>query len=102
MGNSEFSGKSTTDPRYCLLFVDLFTSKVYIYSMKFRKYILNTKEILYREVEGQRKGQKTRLQADQEFKQKKIFDFNKKYTVDMFSATARGGKALQPNRSYEN
>ena len=94
MGNLEFLGKSATDPRCCLLFVDLFTSKVYVYSMKFRKSILNTKEIFYREVEGKRKGQETRLQTDQQFKQKKIFDFNKKYTVDMFSATARGGKAF--------
>ena len=94
MGNLEFLEKSATNPRCCLLFVDLFTLKVYVYSMKFRKSILNTKEIFYREVEGKRKGQKTRHQTDQQFKLKKIFDFNKKYTVDMFSATPRGGKAF--------
>ena len=33
-------------------------------------------EIFYEEVEGKRKGQKTRLETDQEFKQKKIFDLN--------------------------
>ena len=41
-------------------------------------------EIFYKEIEAKRKGQKTRLQTDQEFKQKKIFYLNKKYNVDMF------------------
>ena len=50
--------------------------------------------IFYKEVEGKRKGQKTRLQTDQEFKQRKIYDLNKKYNVDMFSTAARGGKAF--------
>ena len=31
---------------------------------------------------------------DQEFKQKKIFDLEKKYNVDMFSTNMRGGKAF--------
>ena len=78
MGNLEFLGKSATDPKYCLLFVDLFTSKVYVYPMKSRKSILNKMEVFYKEVEGKREGQKTRLQANQEFKQKKIFDLNEK------------------------
>ena len=41
VGNLEFLGKSATDPKYCLLFVDLFTSKVYVYPMKLTKPILN-------------------------------------------------------------
>ena len=51
-------------------------------------------EIFYEEIEGKRKGQKTRLETDQEFKQKKIFDLNKKFSVGMFSAAFRGGKAF--------
>ena len=39
VGNLDFL-KSAADPRYCLLFVDLFTSKFYVYSMKTRKLIL--------------------------------------------------------------
>ena len=31
VANLEFSGKSATNTNYCLLFVDLFTSKVYVY-----------------------------------------------------------------------
>ena len=43
-------GKSAADSKYCLLFVDLFISKVYIYSMKSRKSIASKMEIFYKEV----------------------------------------------------
>ena len=102
VGNLEFLGKSATDPKYCLLFVDLFTSKVYVYPMKSRKSILNKMEIFYKEVEGKRKGQKTRLQTDQEFKQKKIFDLNKKYNVDMFLTAVRWGMGSICSRTKIN
>ena len=62
--------------------------------MKSRKSILNKMETFYKEVEGKRKGQKTRLQTDQENKQKKIFDLNKKYNVYTFTTDIRGGKAF--------
>ena len=94
VGNLEFIGKSATDPKYCILFVDLLISKVYVYPMKSRKSILNQMEIFYKEVEVKRKGQKTRYQTDQEFKHEKIFDLNKKYNVDMFSTVVRGGKTF--------
>ena len=35
-----------------------------------------------------------RLQTDLEFKQKKLFDLNKKYNVDIFSTAVRGGKVF--------
>ena len=62
--------------------------------MKSRKSISNKTEIFYEEVEGRRNGQKTRIQTNQEFKQKKIFDLNKKFNVYMFSAAVRVGKAF--------
>ena len=62
--------------------------------MKSRKSILSKMEIFYKEVEGKRKGQKTRLQTDQEFQQRKVYDLNKKYHVNMFSTAVRGGKAF--------
>ena len=49
-------------------------------------------EIFYKEVEVKRKSHKTRLQINQEFKQKKIFDLNKKYNADMFLTAARSGE----------
>ena len=51
-------------------------------------------EIFYKEVEENRKGQKTRLQTDQEFRQKKIFELNKKCNTDMFSTLVNRGKAF--------
>ena len=62
--------------------------------MKSRKSILSKMEIFYKVVEGKRKGQKTRLQTDQEFQQRKMYDLNKKYNVNMFSTAVRGGKAF--------
>ena len=62
--------------------------------MKSRKSIANKMEISYKEVEEKRKGKKTRLQTDQELKQKKIFELNKKYNVGMFSTAVRGGKTF--------
>ena len=74
VGNLAFLCKSATDPRYCLLIVDLFTSKVYVYPMKLRKLrklIASKMESFYKEVEDKRKDLKTRLQTNLEFKQKK-------------------------------
>ena len=62
--------------------------------MKSRQSILNKTDIFYNEVEVTRKGQKTRLQTDQEFKRRKIFDLNNKFNVDMFLTAVRVGKAF--------
>ena len=62
--------------------------------MKSRKSIANKMEIFYKEVEEKRKGQKTRYQIYQKFKQKKIFDLNKRYNVNMFSTAVTGGKVF--------
>ena len=52
-------------------------------------------ESFYKEVEDERKDQKIGLQTDLEFKQKKIFDLNKRYNVEMFSTAIRGGKIFK-------
>ena len=62
--------------------------------MKLRKSILNKMEIFYKDIENKIKGQKMRLQADQEFKQRKIFNLNNEYNLEMFSTAVRGGKAF--------
>ena len=41
-----------------------------------------------------RNGKRMRFQTDQEFKQQKIYDLNKKFNVDMFTTSLRGGKAF--------
>ena len=93
-GDLRFLGKSAADPKYCLLLVDLFISKVYVYGMKNRSLIPLKLEKFYEEVANKRKNKKMRLQTDLEFKQKKIFALNKKYNIDMFSTAVRGGKAF--------
>ena len=92
--NLEVSDKSAADPKYCLLFVDLFTSKVYVYPMESRLSIISKKEICCREVEPKRKGPTIRLQTVQEFKQREIFDLNKKYKVNMSLTVVRDGKTF--------
>ena len=51
-------------------------------------------ETFYTEFQDKRKGLKTRLQTDPEFKQNEIFELNKKYNVEMFSTAIGGGKAF--------
>ena len=62
--------------------------------MKNRSLIPLKLEQFYKDVAAKRKNKKMKLQTDLEFKQKKIFDLNKKYNVDMFSTAVRGGKAF--------
>ena len=58
VGNLEFLGKNATFPRYVLVLVDLFSSKVYSYPMKSRKQILHKLELFYKDVKSKRKGKK--------------------------------------------
>ena len=60
VGNLEFLGKNATFPRYVLVTVDLFSSKVYAYPMKSRKQIRQRLEQFYEEVETKRKGKQHR------------------------------------------
>ena len=89
----QFFAKSAVDPKYALLCVDLFTSKVYVYSMR-TKYTLAKKiEEFYKEIDSKRNDEKMRLQVDLEFQQNKIKELNKKYNIQMFTSKNRGGKA---------
>ena len=90
----EFLGKSATFPQYVLVTVDLFSSKIYTYSMKSRKQILQKLKIFYNEVSNKRKGKRMRLQVDNEFQQVKVKDLNDLNNVEMFTASVRGRKAF--------
>ena len=50
-----FFSKSAVDPHYCLLFVDLFTQKIYTYPMKKRNLLKKKMEKFYEEVSQKRK-----------------------------------------------
>ena len=71
VGDLSFLGKSVADPKYCLLLVDLFSSRIYVYGMKNRSLIPLKLEKFYKEVASKRKKRKMRLQTNLEFKQKK-------------------------------
>ena len=91
----KFLAKSAVDPKYALVCVDLFTSKVYVYTMRKKSNLFNKLETFYKEIESNRnKNEKMRLQTDQEFQQNKIKKLNVKYNVEMFSTRIRGGKAF--------
>ena len=94
VGNLEFLGKNASFPRYVLVIVDLFSSKVFTYSMKSRKQILQKLRTFYNEVRNKRKGKQVRLQVDNEFQQVKINDFNDINNVEMFTNSVRGRKAF--------
>ena len=87
--------KSAVNPKYALLCVDLFSSKVYVYPRK-KKNLARKLELFYREIEPKRdqKQETMRLQANLEFLQNEIKKLNQKYNVDMFSTKLCAGKAF--------
>ena len=90
----QFFAKSAVDPKYALLCVDLFTSKVYVYTLRTKNNLVKKLEEFYKEIDIKRvKNEKMRLQVDLEFQQNKIKELNKKYNVEMFTTKNRGGKA---------
>ena len=52
---TRFLVKSAVDPKYCLLLVDLFTSKIYVYPMKNRSFLAKKLKLFYEDIE--KKGQ---------------------------------------------
>ena len=64
IGNSEILGKSATHPKYCLVVVDLFMSKIYTYPMRSRRLLAKKLNKLYIEVAQKTNKKKMRLQVD--------------------------------------
>ena len=91
----QFFAKSAVDPKYVLVCVDLFSSKIYVYTMRKKSNLVQKMELFYKEIEQKRnQKQKMRLQVDLEFQQNEIKKINQKYNVEMFSTKIRGGKAF--------
>ena len=80
-----FLATQTVDPKFFLLFVDLFTSKIYTYSMKKKKCFSKKNGIIFQRHRKKRLG-KMRLQTDQEFKHRNIEQL-KKINIEMYSST---------------
>ena len=91
----QFFAKSAVDPKYALVCVDLFSSKIYVYSMRKKSNLAQKMELFYKEIEKKRnQKEKMRLQVDLEFQQNEIKKLNQKYNVEMFSTKIRGGKTF--------
>ena len=58
-----FLAKSAVDPKYCLLLVDLFTSKLFVYPIKNRSLLAKKLEIFYNDIKSKR-TRKMSLQTD--------------------------------------
>ena len=65
-----FLARLAVDPKFCLLFVNLFTSKIYMYPMKTRNLLAKKMELFYNDI-NKKRDSKMSVQTDQEFKQKK-------------------------------
>ena len=89
--------KLAVDPKYCLLAVDLFTSKAYVYLTKSRNLLARKLELFYQDIQPKReqiaKNEKMRYQTDLEFRHNKIKKLNNKYNIEMFSGRVGEGKA---------
>ena len=91
----KFFAKSAVDPKSALVCVDLFSSKIYVYTMRKKSNLVQKMELFYKEIEQKRnQKEKMRLQVDLEFQQNEIKKLNQNYNVEMFSTKIRGGKAF--------
>ena len=101
-----FFSKSAVNPSYCLLCVDLFSSKVYVYPMKKMYFLVKNLEFFFEEIEPKRNiNEQMRLKTDLEFQQREILKLNEKYYVLMFSTKLRGAKSFaagQKIREFKN
>ena len=97
----QFLAKSAVDPKYCLLLVDLFTSKIYVYPMKNRSLLAKTLGLFYNDIQPKRTGT-MRLQTDLEFNQNKIKQLNQKCDIKRFIHNFVEGKLLLQNKNLEN
>ena len=93
IAETKFLVKSAVDSKYCLLLVDLFTSKVYVYPIKNRSLLAKKLKLFYEDI-NRKMTERMRLQADLEWKQNQIKKLNDKFNVDMFHTRVRGGKAF--------
>ena len=91
VGNLELLGKNATISRNVVVFVDVYSSKIYGYPMPSRKKKMTQ---FYDEVKGKRKNKRMKLQFDNEFQQVKLKDLNDENNVDMFTTAVRGWKAF--------
>ena len=86
IANLEFLDKSGAMPKYALLVVGLYASKVYVYPIRSRKQLSKYMNEYYVEINKKRnKVGNLPEHTDNEFQQTKMKDLNDKYNVTMFT-----------------
>ena len=93
IADTRFLARFAVDPKYCLLLVDLFPSKIYVYPMKNRSLLAKKIKLFYEDIK-QKQTDRMRLQIDLEFKQTQILKLNDEFNVEMFHTRLRGGKSF--------
>ena len=93
IADTRFLAKSAVDPKYCLLLVDLFTAKIYVYPMKNRSLLAKKLHLFYEDIQNKRTV-KLRLQTDLEFKQNQLKKINAEFNEDIFHTKIRARKAF--------
>ena len=96
-----FLAKSASDPKYCLLLVDLFNSKICVYPMKNRSLLAKKLELFYMDIQPKRTG-KMRLQTDLEYIKIKLNNSIKNLMLKCFIHNFVEGKILLQNKKLEN
>ena len=90
----EFLDKSAAMPKYALLLVGLYASKVYVYPIRSRKQLSKYMNEYYVEINKKRKKVGNLPgHTDNEFQQTKMKVLNDKYNVTMFT-NVQGEKAF--------
>ena len=96
-----FLAKLAIDPKYSLLVVDLFTSKICVYLMKNRNLLAKKLKLFYEDIKQKRTG-RMRLQTDLECKQNQIKKLNGEFDVKMFYTKLRGGRCFSHHKKLES
>ena len=95
----KFFSKSAIDPKYALICVDLFSSKVYVYPMRKRSNLSQKLELFYKEIESKRiKNERMRLQTDLEFQQNEIKKLNQNIALECLVQKSEVEKLLLLNK----
>ena len=99
----QFFAKSAVNPEYALVCVDLFSLKIYVYTMRKKSNLVQKMELFYKEIEQKRnQKEKMRLQVDLEFQQNEIKKLNQNITLKCSVQKFEVEKLLQPNKKLEN
>ena len=98
LADVNFTKPSASDPKYVLLAVDLFSSKIYVYPMKKRNNLVKFMARLYEDLVSEGLNENTsepmRVQSDQEFLQNAIIKLNKEHNVIGFTSKLNDGHAF--------